>query len=251
MSFTFDPYSQSKDDVQKVDDVLMTNPTALQELEAYWRSLPRTRGVPNRRDVDPSNMAALLEDSFVLERVAPTVTRIRVAGRNIAQLIGIDPRGLPFTTLMNYPSRKHIADYIEQAFAGPHIVEVPLTAPRSIGQPTLHGKVMLLPLRDDHGVVNRLLGIIVMSGRRGVGGRRFDVNHTEAVRVDPVFGFKVVDEIDAPVGAPDIPTFRPNLATPTPRAVTHTRVEQNPDDGAPNAARKEPRPYLRLVVSNP
>lgn len=68
MSFTFDPYSQSKDDVQKVDDVLMTNPTALQELEAYWRSLPRTRGVPNRRDVDPSNMAALLEDSFVLER---------------------------------------------------------------------------------------------------------------------------------------------------------------------------------------
>jgi hypothetical protein len=89
MSLTFDPYKQRSTDISQAQDVIMTNPIALNELEHYWSSLPRTRGVPLRKDVDPVAMGALLEDSFILERDAPGVARIRVAGRNIAKLVGV------------------------------------------------------------------------------------------------------------------------------------------------------------------
>jgi hypothetical protein len=67
MSLTFDPYAPRSANLSQAQDVIMTNPTALNELEQYWSSLPRTRGVPLRKDVDPAAMGALLEDSFILE----------------------------------------------------------------------------------------------------------------------------------------------------------------------------------------
>ena len=100
MSLTFDPYKQRSTDISQAQDVIMTNPTALNELEHYWSSLPRTRGVPLRKDVDPFAMGALLEDSFILERDAPGVARIRIAGHNIAKLVGVEPRGLPLTAVL-------------------------------------------------------------------------------------------------------------------------------------------------------
>jgi hypothetical protein len=196
MSLTFDPYAPRSADLSQAQDVIMTNPTALNELEQYWSSLPRTRGVPLRKDVDPVAMGALLEDSFILERVAPGVARIRVAGRNIAKLVGIEPRGLPLTAVLLPDARAAMVYYIEAAFNGPSIVELPLESPRAVGQPQLQGKIMLLPLRDDHGRVSRVLGVLVMSGRRGIGGRRFKNCDRSAVRVEhieePIAGLHVV-----------------------------------------------------------
>jgi hypothetical protein len=196
MSLTFDPYKQRSTDISQAQDVIMTNPTALNELEQYWSSLPRTRGVPLRKDVDPVAMGALLEDSFILERVAPGVARIRVAGRNIAKLIGVEPRGLPLTAVLLPDARAAMVYYIEAAFNGPSIVELPLESPRAVGQPQLQGKIMLLPLRDDHGRVSRVLGVLVMSGRRGIGGRRFKICDRSALRVEhiqePIAGLRAV-----------------------------------------------------------
>ena len=171
----------------------MTNPTALKELENYWASLPRTNGVPLRKNVDPIAMGGLLEDSFVLERVAPGVARIRVAGRNIAKLLGVEPRGLPLTTVMLPEARPDIAKYLECAFTTPSIVEIPLIGPRAVGQPKLHGKILLLPMRDDHGRVSRILGVLVMSGRRGLGGRRFAICSDTDLRVAPVVGLQAIE----------------------------------------------------------
>ncbi|WP_245847976.1 PAS domain-containing protein [Octadecabacter ascidiaceicola] len=202
----------------------MTNPTALKELEKYWATLPRSNGVPHRKHVDPIAMGSLLEDSFILERVAPGVARIRVAGRNITKLIGLEPRGLPLTAVMLPEARADIAKYLEQAFMTPSIVEFPLVGPRAVGQPKLHGKILLLPLRDDHGRVSRILGVLVMSGRRGLGGRRFSICPDTAVRVDAVVGLHVVAAGKAETQSP---TFR-----------------------VPFHEKAEDKPALRLVVSN-
>lgn len=96
MSLTFDPYKLRSGDVSRTEDVLMTNPTATSEMERYWGSLPRTRGVPMSKDVDPAKMEGLLEDSFILERVAPGVARIRVAGRILPAFLGWNPVGCPY-----------------------------------------------------------------------------------------------------------------------------------------------------------
>jgi hypothetical protein len=67
MSLTFAPYKLRSTDLSQAQDVIMTNPTALNELEHYWSSLPCTRGIPLRKDVDPVAMGALLEDSFIMK----------------------------------------------------------------------------------------------------------------------------------------------------------------------------------------
>lgn len=208
--------------------VLMTNPTALRELETYWASLPRTRGVPKRKDVDPSAMGGLLEDSFILERVAPGVARIRVAGRSIGKLIGVEPRGLPITAAFLPQARAAMGQHLEAAFTTPGLVEIALEAPRAVGQPLLKGKILLLPLRDDHGHVSRVLGALVMSGLRGLGGRRFAIAPNTAARFEPTLGLR-------PVAA-----LAPTLRRPSLRVNNTSNANEKAED----------KPALRLVVSN-
>lgn len=219
-------------------EFLMTNPTILRDLETYWRSLPRSRGVPLRRDVDPAAMEGLLEDSFILERVAPGVARFRVAGRNLGKLIGVEPRGLPITAAFLPQSRAAMARYIEAAFTTPSIVELPLESPRAIGQPLLSGKILMLPLRDEHGQVNRVLGVLVMSGRRGLGGRRFAITDTSPARVEPTPGLHPV--AISPTG-------------PTGQTTGPSASVSAPDRPGLRAAKRNKagdKPALRLVVSN-
>jgi hypothetical protein len=197
-------------------------------VEAYWDALRAGRGMPKRAEIDPRGIETALEFAFILERVAPGVARIRVAGRNIAKLVGIEPRGLPLTAVLPPDARAAMVYYIEAAFNGPSIVELPLEAPRAVGQPQLQGKIMLLPLRDDHGRVSRVLGVLVMSGRRGIGGRRFKICDRRAVRVEhieePNAGLRAV------VGGKTT-KVRHSLR------VTDTKKAQS-------------KPALRLVVSN-
>lgn len=228
MSLTFDPYKPDLHDISQAEDIIMTNPTALNELEQYWSSLPRVSGIPLRKDIDPIAMGALLEDSFILERVAPGVARIRVVGRNITKLVGIEPRGLPLTAILLPDARAAMVYYIEAAFNGPSIVELPLRAPRAVGQPQLDGKILLLPLRDDNGRVSRVLGVLVMSGRRGIGGRRFAICNTAAPRVE------LIEE----------PTNGLHAVAGGKTTTPHQRlriIDSNEAEG---------KPTLRLVVSN-
>ncbi len=234
MSLTFDPFKLRAGDVTEAEDVMMTNPTATSELETYWSSLPRRRGVPMRKDVDPVKMGNLLEDSFILERVAPGVARIRVAGRNIAKLVGVEPRGLPLTAMLLPDARAAMVNYIEAAFNGPSIVELPLEAPRAVGQPKLQGKILLLPLLDDHDRVSRMLGVLVMSGRRGLGGRRFTICDQTAPRVEPVVGLHAVTSTAAPIKRPSLRVVHPST-----------------DISGDHIKTAEAKPALRLVVSNP
>lgn len=246
MSFTFDPYKLQNRDVSAAEDVLMTNPTALTELESYWRSLPRVRGVPQRKDIDPSKMDGLLENSFILERVAPGVARIRVAGRGITNLLGIEPRGVPLTAAFLPAARATISRNLETAFTSPGLVEIELIGPRAVGQPLLKGKVLLLPLRDDHGRVTRVMGALVMSGRRGLGGRRFDIAPDTKVRFEPSLDLHAVPDVGAPdAGNRDVGAYGAQHAT-TPKRPSLRMV----DTGADGNKTKD-RPALRLVVSNP
>ena len=224
MSATSDHTTPPSGGTTQTQDVIMTNPTALSELEAYWSSLPRTRGIPKRNNVDPAAMGGLLEDSFILERVAPGVARIRVAGRNLTKLVGVEPRGLPLTAVILPESRADMAHHIEAAFTGPNIVELSLVAPRAVGQPLLQGKILMLPLLDDHGRVSRVLGVLVMSGRRGIGGRRFAISTSTPARIDPIVGLRAI------AGG------KPTIWRPSPHL--------------PRNEKAEVKPALRLVVCN-
>lgn len=85
----------------------------------------------------------------------------------------------------------------------------------------------MLPLRDDHGRVSRMMGVLVMSGRRGLGGRRFTISDTTSIRFEPTVGLHAIQGDHAP-------NTRPSL-----------HVVEDAD-----TKKAKGTPALRLVVSN-
>ncbi|WP_084860455.1 PAS domain-containing protein [Salibaculum halophilum] len=176
------------------DDFVVTNPTALVELESYWRGLAPTGRVPRRCDLDPAAMGDVIEDALIVERVAPGVARIRVAGQRIAALTAAEPRGMPLSVLFTPEARGRLATQLEVAFRTPSVVELPLTAARAPGRPALSGRLLLLPLCDDTGAVSRCLCALVADGRSGRGPRRFSLLDDARIRHEPLD----LDPLDPP-----------------------------------------------------
>lgn len=196
--------------------------TVLEELERYWRDLRGARRIPVRSDVDPARIDSALPHAFILDRVAPGVARLRVAGQKLSSLIGMDARGMPLTAFFSADARDAVMAQTETLFSSPALISVALSSPRSLGRPRLSGQMLLLPLLGPDGTVSRALGAIMADGMIGRAPRRFDISTSEAVRIET------------------LPDPKPHLI---PVAVNAGRV------GA-QVATKSMRPALRLVVSN-
>ncbi len=148
----------------------------LKSLERYWRALRDTQRIPSRNDIEPSQIDDALPHAFILQRVAPGIARMRVAGQQLHHLLKMDARGMPISTFFLPTARDQIADLIEDAFSGPAILAVPLVSPGNLVRPALTGTILLLPLRDDKGNTTRILGAIVTEGVVGTRPRRFEID---------------------------------------------------------------------------
>jgi len=151
-------------------------------LEAYWRSLRHAQQIPARTSLNPSQIDGALSSSFILQRVAPGTARFRVAGQRLHDLIKMDARGMPFTTLFQPEARMQIKSLTEAAFSEPSIIGLPLISQGSVLRPTVHGAMLLLPMQDDNGVTNRLLGAFITADITHVRARRFEINTQMPIR---------------------------------------------------------------------
>jgi hypothetical protein len=151
-------------------------PRPLREVEAYWDLLRDGRLVPDRSEVDPRGFPGALSQSFLLERIAPGLARIRVTGRHICDLMGIDMQGLPLTSLFLPEARPTIIEILSAVFEEPAVARAKLTSPGGIGRRKLEARLLILPLRDDQGDVTRAVGCLVAEGVIGRTPRRFAVD---------------------------------------------------------------------------
>ena len=87
--------------------------TILGQLEQYWRGLCRTDGTPYRSDITASALGPALPYAFLAERVAASTLRLRVAGRELDLIAGMETRGLPLSALFSVPARKTLAEAIQ------------------------------------------------------------------------------------------------------------------------------------------
>lgn len=158
------------------------NDPVLTSIETYWRTLRHARHIPMRNDLDPTKIDRALPYAFILQRVAPGTARFRVAGQRIHDLLKMDARGMPFTTLFEPAARETVSDLIETAFAEPAILGLPLVSERAVLRPQLHGAMLLLPMQDDHGQTNRLLGAFVTPDAAQSRPRRFGINDQVQMR---------------------------------------------------------------------
>ncbi|WP_211242196.1 PAS domain-containing protein [Paracoccus gahaiensis] len=147
----------------------------LREMRDYWNSIRQGRAVPARADVDPRAIARILDHAFILERIAPGAGRLRLAGRHLIDLMGMEVRGMPVCALIQTSSRGRFSDVLESVFKAPQIAQLSLQAGASYARPQLFAQMLLLPLRSDLGDVTRALGCLVAEGEQGVAPRRFDL----------------------------------------------------------------------------
>ena len=115
----------------------------LAEVRAYWEALRNDRPVPKRSEIDPRGIERALENTFLLERIAPGMARFRLAGMHLNDLMGMEVRGMPLTSFFTPAGREQVTLILETVFAGPGIVELSLLGERGIGKPVLEAKLLI------------------------------------------------------------------------------------------------------------
>ena len=203
-------------------------------IEAYWESLRRGRLVPLRSDVDPRGLTGVLENAFVLERIAPGIARFRVAGSRFTNLMGMEVRGMPISAAFTAAGRTRLSEALEAVFSEPACVTLECTAEAGIGRPPLTVRLAFFPLRCDMGQVSRVLGAISIEGDIGRTPRRLTVASLDHRTLT---GYA-----EAPI-VPTRPTPRASRSTGFAEPVSPYRAPEV----HPATRLKSERPYLRLV----
>jgi len=193
------------------------------QAEAYWSALRPGTDVPFRSQIDPRGLANILSNTFILERIAPGVARVRLAGQHLNDLAGMEVRGMPVTAFFTGESRAEIGAVLEQVFDIPAVAELTLTGMTTRGGPTaLEARMTLMPLKSDLGVVDRALGVLVSDGPLPNAPGRFAI---AASRLRPVSGEKtVVPRPEAPVSQPVQQTGLAEDQAPLTGRAPHLRV---------------------------
>lgn len=157
----------------------------LAQIDGYWETLRGTRLLPLRSEIDPRGLKGALEYCFVLERIAPGLARLRVAGSHLGDLMGMEVRGMPISSFLSSGSRKEFGEMLEDVFERPAKAVITLTAETGFGRPPLKAKMILMPVRSDLGDTSRILGGFMADGDLGRAPRRFTI---EEIKLEPITG---------------------------------------------------------------
>lgn len=65
-------------------------------LYAYWNEVRAGRIAPQRLEIEPSRIAGILSETFMLERIDASTYRFRLAGTRLCELFGSELRGRNF-----------------------------------------------------------------------------------------------------------------------------------------------------------
>lgn len=155
----------------------------LAQIEGYWNSLRGNRMMPQRAEIDPRGLKGALEYCFVLERIAPGLARLRVAGSHLGDLMGMEVRGMPISAFLTAGSRERFGKALEEVFETPATATITLSAETGFGRPALAARMLVLPVRSDLGDVSRVLGGFITNGDVGRVPRRFNVDRIDIARI--------------------------------------------------------------------
>ncbi|MGB7318548.1 MAG: PAS domain-containing protein [Planktotalea sp.] len=148
---------------------------ACRDLLAYWEALRGSRQMPARAEFDPRGIEQTLACSFVGEKVAPSVVRIRVAGSVMSEALGMDVRGMPITAFFDPASRDVLAEATRDLLGSPAMVTIDLSARRRFSLSPIRARMLLLPMSDASGQVTRLVGCLDIEGGLDKTPRRFQI----------------------------------------------------------------------------
>lgn len=147
----------------------------LAELRAYWEALREGGALPPRDRIDPRGIAGVLERAFLIERVAPGLARLRLAGTALADLMGMEVRGMPFSALFLPDARLRLAAALETVFSGPAILDARVEGETGWGRPAFAARMVVLPLTGAGLAVDVAIGAIALPDGTGRAPRRLNL----------------------------------------------------------------------------
>lgn len=221
--------------VKMSDKFGMRSFPACQQVEAYWEALCGDSGIPHRSAIDPRGIEDALNFAFILETIGKGHARVRIAGLHLNEIMGFELRGMPMSSMINVASRDAFQRALAAVTNSPAKLVLELEDKGKWGAAPLRARMVLLPLQNDDGQINRILGCFETFGpSNGVQHRRFDLIEARKTPVD-TFGGASKDGIAA---------FENMGNFAVPPAQASAFAEPKPDSYKPPS--KE-RSYLRLV----
>lgn len=153
----------------------MRHDPLIQQVIAYWEALRGGRPAPLRAEIDPRGIEPALDRVFLAERIGSGLGRFRLSGMALNDLMGMEVRGMPLTTMIAPEDRTRFADALERVFVGGERCAMRLTATKGLRRPHLVGELLLLPLANDRGDTPLILGCLVTDGVIGRAPRRMTI----------------------------------------------------------------------------
>ncbi|MFO6463169.1 PAS domain-containing protein [Jannaschia sp. KMU-145] len=152
----------------------MRSSPILEEAWRYWLSLRRGTALPRRDALDPNAMRVTVGHSMIIDRVRAGTVRVRLGGRVMRDLMGMDVRGLPIKAFFALPDRDRATALVEEVFETGLATELDLACEGSEG--VVGAKMLILPLLDAAFAVTKAQ-VVVVTDRviAGDAPRRFSV----------------------------------------------------------------------------
>lgn len=130
-----------------------------QTLYDYWNGLRGERIAPRRFEIEPANIAAILPDTLILERIETGISRFRLAGTRISDAFGIEFRGVNVLDL--FPDEDRITLQRQLSVCARHGAVGRFEIMASNGDRMFaHFEMVLLPLTHTRDVIDRFVGSI-------------------------------------------------------------------------------------------
>lgn len=206
------------------------NDLMLSSLKSYWDRLRAGRVAPYRAEVDPRQFEGALENTFIVEKLAPDTMRVRLAGTRICEMMGMEVRGMEPAALIDERDRVRFERLLNVVMNEPAVVEVRLAAQNRAG--VYRAMMLLMPLRSDFGDINRVMGCTSGEGDLFAAPLAFTI---EDVAVTPIEPSLNVETRTAMPGFADAQAeFSPGPPAPKLRTIEgNPNAAARPRDGKP------------------
>ena len=205
------------------------NDVMLSSLRTYWERLRAGRIAPYRAEIDPRQFESALENTFIVEKIAPDTMRVRLAGTKICEMMGMEVRGMEPTALIEAADRVRFERLLNVVMNEPAVIELKLAAPNRAG--VYRASMLLMPLRSDFGEINRVIGCTSGEGDLFAAPLAFSI---EDVAVTPVEPSQSIEPRQAMPGFAEAQSeFGPAPAAPKLRTIEgNPNASAKPRDGA-------------------
>ena len=85
----------------------------------YWNDVRQNRLAPKRFEIEPSRIAPILSETFILERLDWDSYRFRLAGTRICDEFGVEFRGTDFLDGWMKAFLAHVARHADEGWREP------------------------------------------------------------------------------------------------------------------------------------